>query len=132
MNIKRLFDILFVGNRFLKKGSYTLPPAWFSMDSRRKFKPIQSSRLASYSKQIYIHTNIQTCLYVWAKSFISMWFRSHETFRNSCFTMFFEITILVGVDKYPCEVARIAEDPVLPTQIGIYLSKNSPFTHLFQ
>ena len=53
-------------------------------------------------------------------------------FRNIFFTMFFEITILLLVDENPCEVARIAEDPVLPTQIGIYLRKNSPFTNLFQ
>ncbi|XP_023322921.1 glutamate receptor ionotropic, kainate 2 isoform X5 [Eurytemora carolleeae] len=52
--------------------------------------------------------------------------------RNNYLVLGFGDDALNLIDKYPCEVARIAEDPVLPTQIGIYLSKNSPFTHLFQ
>ncbi|XP_023343165.1 glutamate receptor 1 isoform X2 [Eurytemora carolleeae] len=34
--------------------------------------------------------------------------------------------------EYPCEVARIAVDASLPSQTGVYLRKNSPFTALFK
>ena len=34
--------------------------------------------------------------------------------------------------KNPCLIDFLPEDPVMATQIGIYLQKNSPFTHMFE
>ncbi|XP_023342382.1 uncharacterized protein LOC111712095 [Eurytemora carolleeae] len=34
--------------------------------------------------------------------------------------------------EYPCEASRIAVDASLPSQTGVYLRKNSPFTPLFR
>ena len=39
---------------------------------------------------------------------------------------------MLSIARYPCELVRLPKDPGLPTQLGMYLRKNSPFTRHFE
>jgi hypothetical protein len=41
------------------------------------------------------------------------------------------LALLCLLGKYPCLVTKVPVEPIFPTQVGIYLQKNSPLTPLF-
>ncbi len=41
------------------------------------------------------------------------------------------LALLCLLGKYPCLVTKVPVEPIFPTQVGMYLQKNSPLTPLF-